>query len=372
MPYISNPSIPALPASTQTEVKIAIQNLTNWINTFNNSLGNTLGTTITTDGSTNYYSSALPSFVEKTLLGQKAVANVIKSLEGKIAESQLNTDLNNRINLIDAPSTGLVTQVSQISSQVNDNTASVEVLSQAVDGVKAEYTIKLNTNNKIAGIGLIAEEGSPTAFEVLVDEFAIVNSDGVTSTVPFIVTGGNTYIKSALISDLTADKITSGYLKAIHISVGDAANAVDFYEDGYSTVPLVSTAYSGWYYDGWVGTDIITNSSMYFGHNNLSLPINRRIKSGTVKVLMTWTGIVDSAMSIYYRINGGSWNCIAEGADSQADYGAASTSWVGDLSVPANGYIEFGMRPTSCSGYYYNGEKLAMNQTSLIVQIGNF
>ena len=171
---------------------------------------------------------------------------------------------------------------------------------------------------------------------------------------------------------IVADNISSGYLKTIHISVGDAANAVDFYEDGYSTIPLASTAYSGWNYNAWVGTDIITNSSMYFAHNNLSIPKTRRIRSGTVKVIMTWTGIIDSAMSIYYRINGGTWTCIAEGADSQNDYGAASTSWAGDLTIPVNGYVEFGMRPTRCDGWYYNGEKLAMYSTTMIIQMGNF
>lgn len=391
MSFMANPSIPSLPASTQVEVKTAITNIANWINLFNKSLGDVVGTSSSTVDSS-YYSSALYKFVESTLLGDQAVANIIKKLEGELTETQLHKDLVDRINLIDDPNTGLPTKASvtqltnaittldtalsqditQLSTTVDNNTSSIETLAQVTDGIQAEYTVKLNTNSKVAGFGLMLSENEPSTFEIVADKFAIVNYDGVTSTVPFQVTGGVTILKSALIGELAADKITSGYLRAINISTGTAANSVKFYEEGYTSVPLHSSAYSGIYWNGWVGTSILTTSDLYFGHNNISLPINRRVRSGTVKVFMLWTGVTDSAMSIYYRINGGSWICVAEGSDSQPDYGAASTSWIGDVTIPVNGSIEFGMRPTSCSGWYYNGDKLEMRTTNFTIQMVNF
>ena len=111
MSFMANPSIPSLPSSTQVEVKTAITNIANWINLFNKSLGDVVGTSSSTVDSS-YYSSALYKFVESTLLGDQAVANIIKKLEGELTETQLHKDLVDRINLIDDPDTGLSTALS--------------------------------------------------------------------------------------------------------------------------------------------------------------------------------------------------------------------------------------------------------------------
>ena len=219
MAYVNHPSIPAFPASTQIEVKTAITNIGNWIVAFNNKLGESIGE-YNGYGPDNY-SSSLLNFVQKAMTDDKVVYNTLQKLTSRITESHLTIDLNTRINLIDDPDTGLVSQVSQISSNVDDNTASIETLTQVTDGVKAEYTVKLNTNNKIAGFGLMLEEGEPSTFEILANRFAVVNSDGITSTVPFFVEDGNVYMNTAIIHEINADNIiANGTIKSPIIQGG--------------------------------------------------------------------------------------------------------------------------------------------------------
>lgn len=219
MAYVNNPSIPAFPVSTQTEVKTAITNIANWIIAFNTKLGDTIGE-YNGYGTANY-SSSLLNFVQKAMIDDKVVYNTLQKLTSRITESHLTADLNTRINLIDDPGTGLVSQISQISSNVDDNTASIETLTQVTDGVKAEYTVKLNTNNKIAGFGLMLEEGEPSTFEILANRFAVVNTDGITSTVPFFVEDSNVYMNNAIIHEINADNIiANGTIKSPSIQGG--------------------------------------------------------------------------------------------------------------------------------------------------------
>ena len=259
---MANPSIPSLPASTQVEVKTAITNIANWINLFNKSLGDVVGTSSSTVDSS-YYSSALYKFVESTLLGDQAIANIIKKLEGEVTETQLHKDLVDRINLIDDPDTGLSTKASvtqltnaittldtalsqditQLSTTVDNNTSSIETLAQVTDGIQAEYTVKLNNNNKVAGFGLMLSENEPSTFEVVADKFAIVNYDGVTSTVPFQVTGGVTVLKSALIGEAAISNAKIQNAAITTAKIGDAQVDTLKIKGNAVTIPVSSFSY---------------------------------------------------------------------------------------------------------------------------------
>lgn len=128
------------------------------------------------------------------------------------------TQLTNAITTLD---TALSQDITQLSTTVDNNTSSIETLAQVTDGVQAEYTVKLNTNNKIAGFGLMLEEGEPSTFEILANRFAIVNTDGITSTVPFFVEDSNVYMNSAIIHEINADNIiANGTIKSPIIQGG--------------------------------------------------------------------------------------------------------------------------------------------------------
>lgn len=51
----------------------------------------------------------------------------------------------------------------------------LSLVSEDMDDVKAEWTVKLNVNNRVAGVGLMLGSSQPSEFIILVDKFKIVN-----------------------------------------------------------------------------------------------------------------------------------------------------------------------------------------------------
>jgi hypothetical protein len=109
--------------------------------------------------------------------------------------------------------------------------SSASTASTAAGVITAQYTIKVDANGKIAGIGLWSN-GTTSNVEILADRFAIAHTSGGVTRVPFIVDA--TYgvcmdmaliktasISSAKIGDLAADKITAGNVTvALNLTTG--------------------------------------------------------------------------------------------------------------------------------------------------------
>ncbi|MGY6517470.1 MAG: phage tail fiber domain-containing protein [Lysobacteraceae bacterium] len=102
--------------------------------------------------------------------------------------------------------------VQTLQSAVDGNTASIQQQAQVIDGLEAEWTLKLDVNGYVSGIGL-ANDGQTSDFMVLADRFSIV-TPGTNPVVPFVATAQGVFIKDAFIQNLTVDKITSGSLTA--------------------------------------------------------------------------------------------------------------------------------------------------------------
>lgn len=60
-----------------------------------------------------------------------------------------------------------------------------------------------------------------TEFVIQADKFAVIDSTGVGQVAPFQVVGGTTYIKDALIKDLSATKITAGTITSQSLTISD-------------------------------------------------------------------------------------------------------------------------------------------------------
>jgi len=108
--------------------------------------------------------------------------------------------------------------------------------------LKSQYSVKIDNKGHVSGFGLnsVAVNGVPeSAFVIRADKFAIVDpastANGSTNTpsadvIPFGVTNGVVYIKSAAIEDGTitnakigtidADKITTGFIRSDRIEAG--------------------------------------------------------------------------------------------------------------------------------------------------------
>lgn len=163
-----------------------------------------------------------------------------------------------------------------VQVQVDDNSASVQEVSTAqiaADGkAAASWSVKLQVNSQgqyvTAGIGLGLENtpgGLQSTFLVNADTFAVVNGIDTTLTTPFVVTGGQVFIKDAVIANgsITNAKIgqviqsdnyvfnTSGW--AINKTGGFEMNGAG---TGSSRMQLTTNALKFYHTNGVLGIDL--------------------------------------------------------------------------------------------------------------------
>lgn len=103
------------------------------------------------------------------------------------------------------------TSVTNLQAQINSNSAAIQQVSSvttSLDGkTSAMWGVKMEVNSQgqyvAAGIGLGIENGPAglqSQFLVSADKFAVVNGVNGTVTAPFVVTGGQVFIREALIT----------------------------------------------------------------------------------------------------------------------------------------------------------------------------
>lgn len=202
-------------------------------------------------------------------------ADVIPILSNRITTSELALALNSRIDLIDAPSVGLVSRVDNLSlvtsttaasitslqtlsnstaatvqtlnitvsgqsttiqniqsvtantattvntlvSTVDGQRSAIQTMQTAIAGVSAQWTVKTQVNDLVGGVGFY-NNGVVTKFYVNAQEFAIYNGSDPTAIAPFFVTGGQAYLNSAMIATAT---ITSAMIETLAVEqlIGD-------------------------------------------------------------------------------------------------------------------------------------------------------
>lgn len=144
----------------------------------------------------------------------KAVANAAQATAndalGKANTATQNiATVQNQVNTLTTQQGATATQVGTIQTTVGQNTASIQEVSESVDGLYAQKYIKLDVNGKVAGWGG-ANDGKESNFILNFDSFAI-GSGNSTGYYPFIfrntpftdpVTGTvfpvSAYLKSAM------------------------------------------------------------------------------------------------------------------------------------------------------------------------------
>lgn len=162
----------------------------------------------------------------------------------------------------------LSSSISTLQTTVGDHTTSIQTHAESIDGLFAQYTVKIDNNGYVSGYGLAssAPDGIPTSeFMVVADKFTIAPvatnpaaADGSPFyhlTVPTIIDGvtvpAGTYMKTAFIADasinnakigsLAADKITTGTLAAGRI----ATNSITADKINGTNLQVVNGTFSG-------------------------------------------------------------------------------------------------------------------------------
>lgn len=99
--------------------------------------------------------------------------------------------IDNMNAVMTGPSGAIARAVSNLKTEMDGKFASLKITAETIDGLKSQYTVKIDNNGYVAGFGLAsdASSGVPTSeFMVLADRFAIALPNyGAGATYPFIV-----------------------------------------------------------------------------------------------------------------------------------------------------------------------------------------
>ena len=165
-------------------------------------------------------------------------AYLLEVLTGQIRESQLYDDLSARIDLIDGPASlpgsvaahiqseaearttadsALASDISTLQTTVGGHTTSIQSQAQSIDGLSAQYTMKIDNNGFMSGFGLAStpQDGAPfSEFFAMADRFAIINPNADIKAVGGITRSGST---------ATATVSSHGYTTGDYVVITGAA-----------------------------------------------------------------------------------------------------------------------------------------------------
>ena len=113
-------------------------------------------------------------------------------------------------------------RIDTVQTTVNGNTASIQTQQQSINGLYAQYTVKVDVNGRVSGFGL-ASSDTQSDFAIRADKFYIAPPEGTSKgdspfmvlTSPQVINGVTvpvgTYIKGDLIAtgSISGDKITA-------------------------------------------------------------------------------------------------------------------------------------------------------------------
>ena len=137
-----------------------------------------------------------------------AISNTVNTLAATVTTNNTNAfaAIQSEATTRATADSALASNITTLTSTVNNNTASIQTVQSTVNGIAAEYSVKLDVNGYVTGYGQYNEGPGASGFIVLADKFAIV-TPGINPVVPFVVTAEGVFIKEAFIESLNAGKI---------------------------------------------------------------------------------------------------------------------------------------------------------------------
>lgn len=154
-----------------------------------------------------------------------------------LSESNLNKALRDKIALIDGDGAGSVNErVAAVRSTADGNAAAIQAHARSINGLEAQYTVKIDANGKVAGFGLATtpKNGTPESkFIVNADRFGI-GATGKADVFPFVVdtqknrvgvngelvVNGKAIVDRLNAGDIHGDKIAANTLNANRLTAG--------------------------------------------------------------------------------------------------------------------------------------------------------
>lgn len=171
----------------------------------------------------------------------------------------------------------------------------------------------------------------------------------------FTIVGGNATFSGKL-QAASGDFV--GNFHAGSISVGEAGTPVTFYDDAYPAIALRSVGQGSFNYNSETSAAVVTHANVKFTTGDSGAVINQRVRTGTVRFLITAFCLADHYFSLWYRKNGGAWTFLTMAVEPAGSYGSVSAGFAGEVVLAGGDYVEFGMSATDSAGGHPGGTEL--------------
>jgi hypothetical protein len=141
---------------------------------------------------------------------------------GVVATAGALSSLSTTVSVIDGQVTSTAQDLTTLTTTVGENTSSITTQATSIDGVEANYSVKIDNNNRITGFGLLSTTSGSTPFSefaVVADQFSIVSPDSTADTPiqPFTVTADKIYFGADVI--VSGDLISTGTISADRLQI---------------------------------------------------------------------------------------------------------------------------------------------------------
>jgi hypothetical protein len=141
---------------------------------------------------------------------------------GVTATAGALSTLSTTVSVIDNQVSTTAQDLTALTTTVGENTASITTQATSIDGVEANYSVKIDNNNRITGFGLLSTTSGATPFSefaVVADQFSIVSPDSTADAPiqPFTVTADKIYFGADVI--VSGDLISTGTISADRLQI---------------------------------------------------------------------------------------------------------------------------------------------------------
>ena len=176
-----------------------------------------------------------------------------KSLEPNSFKTEIQnnasalTTLKAEVREVDGKVVATASRLDTVSTTVGNHTASIQQHAESIDGIKTNWTLKLNSNGRISGMTLM-NDGRTSEFAIEADNFYVGAVDSAykpfqVKTVGWTGVDGRSYpsgvyINNAIIGDLDAKVIRAGTITGDKIKAGSITG--DKIEAGAITASKIS------------------------------------------------------------------------------------------------------------------------------------
>jgi hypothetical protein len=229
------------------------------------------------------------------------------------------------------------------------------------------------TSGKIGNINIGSGWVESADFAAGVTGFSL-NSDG-NAYFRNVTASGNITAKT-----ITADNILNGVLRDPNqpgMELVSAGSGIYYtHNTGWSDVfhSVTCTDDFGTPYECGTTTRVgvvMSGSEVRFTTSDGSTPVQRRLRTGTVRFQIVASAVVDGYLSLYYRRSGSTWLHVAATNDFGPGYGNAVIQSILTMNMGVGEFVEFGISPVNAAGAFINTEFPELLNASILVNITN-